>query len=80
MKYLVDLRDCMLREPFSGSLTVAHINRSQKSYSKRGFATSNLEKKKKIIPTNFINIIIILVSGMNCLSIPYCHASSHFAV
>jgi len=46
MKHSFALRGCFFREPFPGSLTVAHVNRrSQKSCSVR--ATSTSEQRKK---------------------------------
>lgn len=48
MKRLIALRDCIFREPFPGSLAVAHINRSsQKSPSERNHHL-HLRKKKKL--------------------------------
>lgn len=44
IKHLVALRDCIFREPFPGNLAVAHINRSQKSSTRR---TSTSEREKK---------------------------------
>lgn len=82
IKHLVVWRDCILESHFLATSLFHTLTEHQKKIiddwksSTRGTTTSTSERTKKINATNFIHIVIILVSARNCWSLrSYCKIS-----